>query len=122
MFANRVDLVIKHAKYLAMVQWDELDHSVNITPAIPCNINRGIMDEAGNPIDLPACIYVDDAIMLATSVHHMKMVLVAMIEAIFVVMGEPDEQVRQCPLALDKWRELVISPRQTILGLIIDTN
>jgi hypothetical protein len=52
----------------------------------------------------------------------MKMVLVAMIEAIFVVMGEPDEQVRQCPLAMDKWRELVISPRQTVLGLIIDTN
>ncbi len=104
MFANRVDLVIKHAKYLVMVQWDELDHSVDITPAISCNINRGIMDEVGNPINLLACIYVDDAIMLATSVHHMKMVLVAMIEAIFVVMGEPDEQVRQCPLALDKWR------------------
>ncbi len=42
------------------------------------------MDEAENPIDLPARIYVDDTIMLATSVHHMKMVLVAMIEAIFV--------------------------------------
>ncbi len=53
------------------------------------------MDKAGNPIDFPACIYVDDAIMLATSVHHMKMVLVAMIEAIFVIMGEPDKQVKK---------------------------
>jgi len=30
-FANRVDLVIKHAKYVAMVRWDELDHSIDIS-------------------------------------------------------------------------------------------
>jgi hypothetical protein len=30
------------------------------------------------------------------------MVLAAMIEAIFVVMGKPDESVQQCPLAMDK--------------------
>jgi hypothetical protein len=45
-----------------------------------------------------------------------------MIKAIFVVMGEPDELVRQCPLAMDKWADLIISPRQVILGLIIDTD
>ncbi len=60
--------------------------------------------------------------MLATSIEHMKMVLAAMIEAIFTVMGEPNDSVRQCPLAMDKWNELVISPRQIGLGLIIDTN
>ncbi len=60
--------------------------------------------------------------MLALDIDHMKMVLMAMIEAIFVVMGEPDVAVRQCPLAMDKWLELVIGPKQTILGLIIDTN
>ena len=62
--------------------------------------------------------------MLATSIEHMKMVLVlaAMIEAIFVVMGEPNEAVWQCPLAMDTWNKLVISPRQIGLGLIIDTN
>jgi hypothetical protein len=52
----------------------------------------------------------------------MKMVLAAMIKAIFIVMGEQDVAVRQCPLAMDKWLELVISPKQTMLGLIIDTN
>ncbi len=30
--------------------------------------------------------------------------------------------VRQCPLAMDKWLELVIRPKQTMLGLIIGTN
>jgi hypothetical protein len=37
-------------------------------------------------------------------------------------MGEPDVAVRQCPLAMDKWFELVIGPKQTMLGLISDTN
>ena len=83
---------------------------------------RGIIDEAGKWINLPACIYVDDALMLATSIKHMKMVLAAMIEAIFVVMGEPNESVRQCPLVMDKWNKLVIGPRQVGLGLFIDTN
>jgi hypothetical protein len=60
--------------------------------------------------------------MLSLNVEHMKMVLAAMIKAIFVVMGEPKENVSQCPLAMDKWKELVVSPRQTVLGLIINTN
>ena len=90
--------------------------------AFPCAINQGIIDEAGKWINLPACIYVDDALMLATSIKHMKMVLAAMIEAIFVVMGEPNKSVWQCPLAMDKWNKLVIGPRQIGLGLIINTN
>ena len=60
--------------------------------------------------------------MLAVSVDRMKMVLAAMMEAIFVVMGEPNESVRQCPLAMDKWLESIVGPRQMVLGLIIDTD
>ncbi len=40
-----------------------------------------------------------------------------MIESIFIVMGEPREDVCQCPLAMVKWKELVVGPWQTILGL-----
>jgi hypothetical protein len=60
------------------------------------------MDNSGNWIDFPACIYVDNALMLALEVDHMKMVLAAKIKAIFVVMDEPYVGVRQCPLAMDK--------------------
>ncbi len=80
------------------------------------------MDDAGNRIDLPARIYVNNALILALNVDHMKMVLVATIEAIFIVMGKPDIAVRQCPLAMDVWLELVIGPKQTMVGLIINTN
>jgi hypothetical protein len=120
-FANRPNLVIKHKKFIDMLKWEEIDLFVELTPAFSCTINRGIMDDAGNQIYLSAHIY-DDALMLALDLDHMKMVLAATIEAIVVVMGELDVAVRQCPLAMDKWLELVIDPKQTMLGLIIDNN
>jgi len=53
----------------------------------------------------------------------MELRLATLIEAIFAIMGTPDTTVRQCPLALDKWLELIVaSRRQRMLGLIVDTN
>jgi hypothetical protein len=121
-FANRPNLVVRHRKFIDMLKWEEIDPSAELTLAFSCTINRGVMDDAGNWIDLPTCIYVDNALMLALNIDHMKMVLAATIEAIFIVMGKPDVGVRQYPLAMDKWLELVIGPKQTMLGLIINTN
>ena len=70
MFANRPDLVIKHKKYLNMLKWEKIDHNENKVCAFPCAINRGIIDGAGKQINLPARIYVEDALMLATSIEH----------------------------------------------------
>ncbi len=89
-----------------MLKWEEIDPSAKLTPTFACSTNRGIMDDAGKQRDLPACIYVNNALMLALDADHMKMVLAATIDTIFVVMGEPDIKVRQCPLAMDKWLEL----------------
>jgi hypothetical protein len=72
-----------------MLKLEEIDPSVQLTPAFSCTINRGIIDDAGNRIDLPICIYVDDTLMLALDVGHMKNVLAAMIKAIFVVWASP---------------------------------
>ena len=52
----------------------------------------------------------------------MERVLAALIKEIFVVMGEQDTAFRQCPLAMDKWLELVVGPILLMLGLIINTN
>jgi hypothetical protein len=52
----------------------------------------------------------------------MTKLLAAVIEAIFTVCGTPDIAVRQCPLSLKKWHELIVGPRQIVLGLVIDTN
>jgi hypothetical protein len=70
----------------------------------------------------PVRIYVDDALVLAFSKCHMMQVLAALIKAIFVIMGKPDTTVQQCPLAMDKWLELIVAPKQRMLGLIINTN
>jgi hypothetical protein len=96
--------------FIDMLKWEEIDPSTELTPAFSCTINRGIMDDAGNRMDLPARIYVNAALMLALDVDHMKMVLADTIKAIFVVMGKLDAAVRQCTLAMDKWIELVIGP------------
>ncbi len=121
-FANKPNLVVRHKKFINMLKWEEIDPSAKLTPAFSCTINRGIMDDAGKRRDLIARIYVDNALMLALDADHMKMVLAATIEAIFIVMGKLDVKVRQCPLAMDKWLELVIGPKQTMLGPIINTN
>ncbi len=56
--------------------------------------------------------------MLALSRCHMEQVLAALIEDIFAVMGKLDTTVCQCPLAMDKWLEFVVAPKQRMLGLI----
>ncbi len=63
----------------------------------------------------------DDVLLLGHSKWQILIKLATLIEAIFDVMGEPDITVRQCPLAMDKWEELVIQPVQKMLGLAIDT-
>jgi hypothetical protein len=105
-----------------MISWATLDPAPDLARAIPCSINTGVLDDQGNKVPLPARIYVDDALTLATSKENMEQVLAALIKAIFAVMGTPDTSVRQCSLAMDKWEKLHIAAIQTMLGLIIDTN
>ncbi len=82
--------------------------------AVPCDINPGVLDSNGNLNPMTADIYVDDILSAAA--------FAATIEAIFLVCGTPDVVVRQCPLSLEKWFALIVSPRQITLGLVVDTN
>jgi hypothetical protein len=122
-YADCLNLVIRHAFNLDMIVWEKPDPTVSITQAVRCSIiNKGTFEAQGNRMKLPARIYVDDALVLALLKCHMTQVLAALIESIFVIMSKPDTRVRQCPLALDKWAELILAPRQRMLGLLIDTN
>jgi len=121
-YANRPDLVERHRHYLDMISWEVPDPSVLITPAIGCPLNPGLTLDLNGNTNQPARMFVDDSLMLALYRRHMEMVLAAIIEAIFVLMGRPNPALRQCPLAQDKWKDLVIKTVQTMLGLNIDTN
>jgi hypothetical protein len=121
-YAHHHDLIDKHRKFLDMISWAPLYQAPDLTKAVPCSINTGVLNDQGMKVLLPARIYVDNALTLATSKESMEQVLAALIKAIFVVMGIPDTSVRQCSLAMDKWEKLQVTPIQTMLGLVIDTN
>jgi len=65
---------------------------------------------------------VDDILSVGVSKDNVKKLLAATTEAIFTVCGEPQIDIRQCPLSLKKWLEMVICPIQTVLGLYVNTN
>ena len=59
----------------------------------------------------------DGILIAAVGVANMKMALAAATEAIFIALGQPDITKRQCPLAMDKWLDLIVGETQTVLGL-----
>jgi len=84
-----------------------------------CPLNPGIPDQYG---PLEAQIYVDDILASAVGKQNVLRLLAAIIQAIFTVCGRPMIEVRQCPLSLKKWEELVVCSVQTVLGLTVNTN
>jgi hypothetical protein len=109
-YVHCCDLIKKHRKFLNKISWATLDPAPDLARAIPCLINTGVLDDQGNKVPLPARIYIDDDLTLATSKKNMEQVLAALTEAIFAVMGAPDTSVCQCSLAMDKWEKLHVAP------------
>ena len=122
-YLERTDLVEKHAELLSLLKWDDLlGTSQSITPTVPCALNQGVLDNNGNVIATDGDNYVDDILSAGVSKDYVKNLFAATIEAIFTVCGEPQIDIRQCPLSLEKWLEMVIGPTQTVLGLYVNTN
>jgi hypothetical protein len=65
---------------------------------------------------------VDDILVAAAYKKYMERLLAAIIKAIFKVCGRPDISICQCPLLMQIWLELIVGPKQIVLGLVIDTN
>lgn len=119
-YSTRSDLISKHKELLDKLKWEDEDtHIREFVRAIACPLNPGIQDLEGF---LEAFIYVDDILASAISKFNMLRLLAATIEAIFVVCDRAYIEVRQCPLSLEKWDELVVGTTQIVLGLIVDTN
>ena len=92
-YANSPNVILKHQKYLDMIQWAEIDPSVKLTKAIACSINKGVLDKRGVAQPPPARIFVNDSLMLLISRLLMTMALAALIEEILFVMGKPDTAI-----------------------------
>ena len=91
----------------------------NQVSAAKCPLNPGVLEPLGNQKCSPSRIWVDGALLAAVGVFGMKLALVAVIESIFAVMGEPDTTLRQCHLAMDKWEKIVVAEHHLALGLIV---
>ena len=91
-----------------MINWAIIDPDTVKTPATACWLNPGLVLSLQGDLEQPACIYVNDALMLAIRQQQMMMPLAAIIEAIFVIMGKANTLICQCPLAMDKWIALVV--------------
>ena len=115
-------LVEKHREYLDMISWAPACAADQVFVAAKgCELNPGVLNKDGTLLPPKTNIYVDDALLATIGQENMEKVLAAIIEAIFLVMGEPNVKVRQCPLAMDKWHDLTVSHAQVMLGLVINT-
>jgi hypothetical protein len=105
-----------------VIGWAELNLNTPITLVVACKINTGIVSANGVRKNHCARIYVDNALLHEHSKLQILMKLATLIEAIFVVMGNPDTigTGRQYPLAMNKCEELIVGPVQTMLGLVIN--
>jgi hypothetical protein len=104
-----------------MLVWGDDDNSsvCELVQAFKCPLNPSTLDQHG---PLEAYIYVDDILASGVGKQNILRLLAAIVEAVFIVCGRSMIEVRQCPLSIEKWLELVIGTVQTILGLTVDTN
>lgn len=113
-------LVKKHRHYLDMIQWDE-SPSDSYVRAQGCPLCPGVLGPNGIEAPSKTRFYVDDGLLAAINRTKMEFLLAATIEAIIMVMGDPDPRLRTCPLSLDKWKKLIVGPRQVFLALAYNT-
>jgi hypothetical protein len=114
----------KHRKLLGTLKWQE-DAPVKhgLAQVFACEMNPCVMKEEPCICTLlTANIYVDNILAAAAHKKIMEKLLAAITKAIFVVCGQPDIAIHQCPLFLEKWNRLIVGPKQIILGLIVNTN
>jgi len=79
-----------------------------------------VFDSTGRRIPTKHNIYIDDN-LLAEVKAYVHQALASGFEATFTIMGHPCPSARPVPVNLDKLEELVVSPLQTLLGLLVNT-
>lgn len=116
-------LVLKHADILRLVQFEtEADpSSVVYVQAVADSINKGVFVEGSDtPVNTPHNPYVDDS-LFADVQRYMLTAMAASIEALFSLLGYPNERVRRSALSMDKFASALCSWRKEQLGILIDS-
>ena len=120
-YFNDVSLVEKYQSFLDMLIWDEEPPADTVfVQAKGGALNPGVLDKNGKHISCKTHGYVDD-VLIAEIAQYMAQALAATLHAIFVVMGEDDDRLRNSNLAMDKWIGMRISHEAVQLGLVFNT-
>lgn len=117
-------LISKHRQYLDRLRWkkDLGKKSAVFSPAKEDDINHGVLNDQGEPINTPHAFYVDDDVYGEMfDVRRIEQAVAASIEAIFILLGPSCLQCRQDAVSFDKMEEMMINYLNRILGRIINT-
>ena len=120
-YYHDTSLVGKHKDLLDVLLWeDDPAPQTEFVQAVKDDLNPGVLDDDGKPVPTPHNIYVDDN-LLAEVKKFMPQAIAAAIEAIFVLLGSPDLEVREMALSYKKFQGMLVSHQRTQLGMAIDT-
>ena len=102
------DIVEKHKALLDLIQFPkDVFCSSTFIAATPDVINNGVTTASGRRATLNA-MYVDDNLM-ADTWHYHRPALAVSVEALFIILGQPEERLRKSPLSMDKYYESLCS-------------
>ena len=120
LLSRKKALVKKHWDIIKLMKFSRKSPtSTTYVQAVADEINIGVLDEQGNSRTVYS-MFVDDS--LYAEVHkHMLVAIAASIEALFLLLGFPQDHLRQNNLSLDKFYESTCSYKRVQLGKEINT-
>ena len=115
--STRTDLLQKYLHIIDKVVFSPpQDDNTVFTQAVSCSINKGI----DNIHQTEYNMFVDDSLFAQTR-DRIKHAMAASIEALHIILGYPNLDVRQNPLSLDKYFESTCSYERVQLGIKVNT-
>ena len=115
--SSRRDLYEKYKHIIDKVKFSEpAPHGTVFTKAKKDNINQGVKDTTITEYNM----FVDDSLFCQTR-DTIKHSMAASIEALYIILGFPNTEVRQNALSLDKYFDSVCSHERIQLGILINT-
>ena len=98
---NIDDIIAKHEYLLSLIRYskDINDKTASFAAATKDSINQGFLtDGSKKPVQNNMCV---DDNMIASIPRDIKKVLAASIEALFILLGRPEEKLHESPLSMD---------------------
>mmetsp|Transcript_29742 Transcript_29742/g.86679 ORF Transcript_29742/g.86679 Transcript_29742/m.86679 type:complete len:873 (-) Transcript_29742:2591-5209(-) len=116
-----LSIIDKHKDLLSKIKFSKpAKAGTKYCQAKKCSLNRGVIDDKGKVANTPLHTFVDDALM-AEIRDRMMQAMANSIEALEIILGKPDTELRRAALSLEKFFKATCSPKKIQLGLQFNT-